>query len=333
MATPAVRRRKRRSRRPVKRSDRVASALILASLAGIFLAVYLVGSSGETRSLSGTGTAWRGGMDVLPSAIDPLVLAGTRTYGPENLYEYVDGQAPYYLQYGFRAVLVGEYARDAGAVPEVVVDVYDMDERRNAFGLFKESFPPEEEPAALGNDGFLGRNVAAFWKASYYVRVTALTEEDRSPAVRAVAESVAERIRDGETGLSEFAAFPTDGLLPGTLGFTKTAAFGLEYLNDVFVASYEGKEAPCRLFYGSLESEQKAREILEAHASYLESSGRILDVRRGVQEDVVWGEHPYVGAILMIRSGALLAGTVRIADREEAERAARTLLSRAGGAA
>jgi len=328
VAAPPARRRKRRSGRPVKRAETIASASILGGLAAIFLVVYLVGSSGETRSLAGEESAWREGTDLLPASVEPLLLTGTWTYGPDNLYEYINGQAPYYLQFGFRAVLVGEYGVEAGAMPELIVDVYDMDERSNAYGLFMESFPPEEELAPLGNDGFFGYNVAAFWKGPYYVRVTSLTEEDRSYTVHAVAELVAGRIEDGEHGLEEFAAFPAEGLLPGTLSFSKVAAFGLHYMKDTFLGSYEGEEAVYRLFYSRLEGEGEARDMLAAHRDYLESAGEEIVVEEGVREELVWGEHQYIGAILMIRKGNLVVGSVRLGDREAAEAAVRELLRR-----
>jgi hypothetical protein len=328
VATSIPRRRKRRSGRPVKRAETIASTAILTGLAAIFLTVYLVGSSGETRSLSGAESAWGGEMDILPPSLEPLVLTGTWTYGPDNLYEYINGQAPHYLQFGFRAVMVGEYSEDAGAMPEIIVDLYDMAERSNAYGLFMESFPPEEELAPLGNDGFYGYNVAAFWKGPYYVRVMALTAEDQSYTVHAAAEMVAERIQDEESGLTEFAAFPTEGLLPGTLGFSKVAAFGLHYMKDTFLGSYEGEESVYRLFYSDLEREEEALELVAAHRDYLGSAGELSAVEEGAQEELVWGEHPYIGAILMIRRGNLVVGSVRLAGREAAEGAVRGLLQR-----
>lgn len=328
MTNPPGRRRKRRSRRPVKRAETIASSAILAGLAAIFLMVFLVGSSGETRTLAGAGSLWTGEADILPPRIDPLALSGTWTYGPDNLYEYINGQAPHYLQFGFEAVLVGEYAEDAGAMPELIVDVYHMGERSNAYGLFMESFPPEEELAPLGNDGFYGFNVAAFWKGPYYVRVMALTAEDESYTVHATAEMVAERIQDDEAGLAEFAAFPTEGLLPGTLSFSKVAAFGLHYMKDTFLGSYEGEESVYRLFYSHLETEEEALELMAEHREYMGSAGELSAVEEGAQEELVWGEHPYIGAILMIRRGSLVAGSVRLPDREEAEAALRELLRR-----
>jgi hypothetical protein len=329
VATPPSRRRKKRRRPPVKRAEKIASTSILGGLASIFLVVYLVGSSGETRSLSGAESAWRGSPNLLPEAMEPLALTGTWTYGPDNLYEYINGQAPYYLQYGFQAVLVGEYGEDAAAMPDLIVDVYDLDERSNAYGLFTESFPPEEEPAPLGNDGFFGYNVAAFWKGPYYVRVTALTEDDRSYSVHALAEMVADRIQDDEAGLEEFRAFPTEGLLAGSESFSKVAAFGLHYMKDTFLASYERDASVYRLFYCRLESEEEATELLEAHESYLESAGEIMVLGRSEEEEWTWGEHPYIGSILLVRSGSVIAGSVRLEDREKAEDVVRELLRRA----
>jgi hypothetical protein len=310
-----------------RRSDTPASAAILAGLGIIFLAVYLTGSTGHSGASAGIDSRWTASRDVLPDQVGSLALTGTWVYGSDDLYEYINGQAPFYIQFGFQAVLVGEYGPAQAVMPTLIVDVYDQGERRNAYGLFMESFPPEEMPAELGNDGFVGYNTAAFWKGPFYVRVMALTAEDLSDQVEEAARLVAELIEDDHQVLVEFDAFPSVDLVTGTQTFSKTAAFGLPYLRDTFLASYRTETDSYRLFFCILEHEQEAADLVEEHAQFLEERQGLHTADRSNHHDLVWGEDRYIGAILMIREGRVLAGSTRLADPDRAEEVVRELIN------
>jgi hypothetical protein len=297
-------------------------------LAGIGLAVYLTGRS-DTASSSPTDDVWQGGSDLLPRQVASLVLTGTYTYDSENLYEYIDGQAPYYVGFGFRGLRVGEYSREGRATPVLVVDVYDMQRRRNAYGLFMDTVPPEEELSELGNAGYLSGNVAVFWKGPFFVRVAALTGEDVGSLVEEVARAIADGIEDNSADLAEFAAFPLEGLIPESFAFIKSAAFGLAYLRETFVAEYEGESGYYRLFFADLEDPRAAVQVLGEHAEFLRSGSGLESTEIGEAEGVVWGQDRYIGPTLMMARGRVVAGSTGLADRASAEAAVGDLLDRA----
>jgi hypothetical protein len=318
----------RRSPRKARPSDRAASAVILCCLGVIGLAVYLTGRSDDSRTSTGLDPRWVAGEPILPDEIDSLGLSVLRTFGPEDLYEYINGQAPHYIQFGFRAVLVGEYASDPAALPSVVVDLYDMELRRNAYGLFMESFPPEEEMIDLGNAGFVSGSVAVFWKGPFYVRVMGLGGADPEARVERAAALVADRIEDESAELVEFSLFPRDDLLADTLSFIKTAAFGLAHLRETFVATYDSDEGPYRLFFCELEGAEATLELLEAHAEFLRSREGLDIARIGGEESLVSGEDRYIGPTLLLAKGRFVAGSARLADREAARMRVDELLER-----
>jgi len=305
----------------------VASLLILVGLAGIAMAVYVKGRSRPAGlpTVPEPTAALR-----LPARLlDSLTQISRRRYTPENLYEYINGQAPRFIQFGFRGLLVAEYGRNGAAAPEIVVDLYDMSARRNAYGMFHDLRPVEEEPLAVGNEGFASGNVAGFWKGNFYVRVSAPTEEDASDRVRQAAEEVASAIPDQSRRLAEFDAFPQDGLVAGSLAFHKSAAFGLEHLHDVFSAEYATDGMHYRLFFSDPGGRDKADEMLRRHEAFLASQGRVEVLRRTDAEAVLWGSQKYLGHILLMQRGGLVAGCIGLADRGQAERVTRDLLRRA----
>lgn len=319
----------RKKVKPVRPGDRAASLIILSCLACIAVAVYISGHSDGTQPDLGTSPSTAVARGLTPSELGDLTLAGQRDYTADNLYEYIDGQAPHYIGFGFRALLVAEYAPKGAAVPSMVVDLYDMELRRNAYGLFMSTVPPEEEQIELGNAGYASGNVAVFWKGSYYVRVAGMTGGDLSREVKEAAVAIAANIRDDSTTLAEFSAFPQEGLLPGTLAYIKSAAFGLAYLRETFVAGYESSEGSYQLFFADLESPAAAVEVLMKHGEFLKSSDGLVSAEDGKDEKLVWGQDKYVGPTLFLARGNLVVGSIGLADRKTAESKSRELLDRA----
>jgi hypothetical protein len=101
------------------------------------------------------------------------------TYDPETLYDYIDGGAELYLSYGFRRVIHREYqsVREDPS-PEVLVDVFDMGESRNAFGVFSQS--RETIDSRFGQGSQYTDGLMLFWKGRYYVSILAVPETDAS---------------------------------------------------------------------------------------------------------------------------------------------------------
>lgn len=328
----ARRKRKKNKKRAARPGERVAGTVVLALLVCIGLAVYLTGRSDEAALVMGEPGA-AGELQVLvPGEIENLQLSRTQTYQPDNLYEYINGQAPHYIDFGFRQLLVAEYASSPTEMPSLIVDLYDMSRRRNAYGLFTGSVPPEEEATALGNGGYASENLAVFWKGPYYVRVTSPTGSDRSERVREAAESIAEMIQDDSSELAEFSAFPEEGLIPETIAFSKSSAFGLPYLEEAFIATYEGgseEQGSYRLFFTQRSSPEEAVKLLQQHTEFLESGEGLIEAEYGGEESLVWGEDRYVGATFFLARDDLVAGCLKITDRDRAERISRRLLERA----
>jgi len=321
-----VARRKTKKTRP---ADRVASGIILTCLACIALVVYLTGHSDRASLMTVADSPWIAGMDLAPDKIGNLALSGTRIYTPENVYEYIDGQAPHYIGFGFRALLVAEYSSESEAIPSLVVELYDMELRRNAYGLFMSSVPPEDELISLGNSGYASGNAASFWKGPLFVKVNGMTSADMSADVRKAAEAVANKIDDPSKTLVEFDVFPEQDLVPDTLAYSKSAAFGLSYLRDTFYARYEMPNGTYRLFFCDLANPAEAEKILKDHAEFLKSSDGLEAEDYQSEIKSVWGKDKYVGPTLFIARNNFVAGSTGLPDLKTAEPMVQDLLNRA----
>ena len=138
----------------------------------------------------------------------PDEIAGWKPSGPDRaftrdtIFEYMDGAGETYLGYGFRRLLVREYAEAAGAL--LVAEIYDMASAADAYGIF--SNDPDGEDVQVGREAIYGGGLLRFWKGPYFVRLLAEkeTEETKGLVTR--------------LGLRIAAAIPEDGSKPALLG-------------------------------------------------------------------------------------------------------------------
>src|SRR5579871_5107758 len=107
-------------------------------------------------------------------------IGAARTYNAGNLYDLIDGEAQAVLNYSFVSAAHAEYAPAGAAKPVVTVDVYDMKDPIDAFGLFG-SDRLGGTPVAVGAEGVQMSGALNFWKGQYVIRTTLV---QASPAGR-----------------------------------------------------------------------------------------------------------------------------------------------------
>jgi hypothetical protein len=115
---------------------------------------------------------------------------------PSDLYNYIDGGAELYISYGFGQAISKTYTKAGN--PEVIAEVYDLLEARNAFGVFTQT--RENEKKLYGQGTYLLPGAVFFWKDRYYI---SLSTWDASPEADRFIQSLAAHIssciaHDGE---------------------------------------------------------------------------------------------------------------------------------------
>ena len=90
------------------------------------------------------------------------------TFTRETLFEHIDGQADLFLQYGFEKSVFAIYRNVNSSDDKIDVDIYDMGNSLQAFGVFSR-FRQEESPAGIGLDSYLEDRYALFYKGKYFV--------------------------------------------------------------------------------------------------------------------------------------------------------------------
>jgi hypothetical protein len=136
-------------------------------------------------------------------------------YVPDDLFDYMDGQAELFFVYGFERLAVQEYQR--GDEGPIIVEVYQVASPADAYGLF--SFYATGQPMDLGAGGSAepGRLVS-FWQGRFYARVFAYGEAEQE-SLSALARQVAVGMPEGGRLPELVTRLPQENLVPGSARF------------------------------------------------------------------------------------------------------------------
>ncbi len=171
-------------------------------------------------------------MENFPSQVHGWELTpGEESYTPEDLYKYIDGASELYISYGFKKLSTSRFAR--AGWPEITVDLFDMGNSGNAFGIFAHS---QENPGKdIGQDSEYLDGLLRFWQGNYYVSILCSPETPESrTAVMALGRQISQRLPRGEGRPGTLALLPENGLIQASIRYFHHHAWQNAY---VFLAS------------------------------------------------------------------------------------------------
>ncbi len=228
--------------------------------------------------------------DLFPETIAGLRRTGQiRHFGKDDLYEYINGHADYFIGAGFKGLGVGEFAASESPQPNLVVNLYDMGTPLNAFGVLANE-AGEQESIDLGTLGFRNDRGLSFIHGPYYVQMSLFdTPVAPAEAARVMADLLAGAVDEAELAFR----FPD-------LGRTKTTRFvreyyrGLEFLHNVLERTFERDRAEIQAFTVS-DTPEALRTLVTSFADFFAEEGIVQQavVQNGLTFYEV--EDPYEG--------------------------------------
>jgi hypothetical protein len=251
------------------------------------------------------------------------------TFTRETLFEHIDGQADLFLQYGFEGSVFAVYRNVNSSEDKIDVDIYDMGNSLQAFGVFSR-FRQDESPAGIGLDSYLEDRYAFFYKGKYFV---ALQATDSNPSiVKRLAQEIESRISDNSTPPKEIGYFPKSGLKPGSIEYFPNGLLGRQFLKKGFKASYVKKDEmktdakiisedrEFSLFLSIFENSQDALSAMRLFKEHLSEKGRVAEgIPKQFGPDVLTGVDPYQGKIMVAHKGHYLVGAVGFEQDSDGE--------------
>ncbi len=237
---------------------------------------------------------------LLPDQVSPWQrVAAVRSFSKSNLYEYINGHAEYFLSAGFRALTVLEYRLPGdGQQPSAVVDVYDMGEPLNAFGVLVDEVGGGQS-LPLGDGAFGGPRSLGFLSGHYYVKLAAFAD---GVPLHTLAEGVLQGLRKGSEGagmLSLDGLFLEMGKVLATR-FVKENYRGWSFLQRVVERRFQRPDGQEGTQFALVVSAEQQAGLEQALRSFCAQEGM------AIQESVVAGwrvlqmHDPYEGDWLVV---------------------------------
>ncbi len=219
-----------------------------------------------------------------------------RTYVPNNLFDYMDGNAEGYIVYGFRQMtgvtcVSGDRTID--------IDYFEMASPEMAWGIFASNRHPRFDVQPIGTIAQIMPRRATFAKGSYFVELAA--HEDQLEALEAFVKALEPGVPGPTDPPAMVGYFPAEGLDAASLRLVPQSVLGLRMLARGYVASY---------------SDGRAFLVEEASADAAAGVMKQLEERltenstAGIGDGAITGKDRYLGRMCVARKGSYLAGFV-----------------------
>jgi len=238
---------------------------------------------------------------VVPGASQ---VGETRHYQPENLFDYMDGNAEGYLIYGFRR-LVGVTCQAGEA--RYVIDIFEMESPEMAYGVFAANRHPASPVKRLGMVAQITERRAILAKGNYYVEVSASPAGNYSESFEKILSSLASQL-PGTTELPpQLGWFPPDGLDESSIRLVPQSVLGVRALRRGYVARYDYGRA----FIVEQPSPEEAASALQMLAKRMAEPEPVKLGEEGYR-----GTDRYLGPMVVARKGRFVFGFTSLKGRD-----------------
>ncbi len=263
--------------------------------------------AGEEPSVDGTGLS-----DLLPAASSMdgwQITDGPTNYDSEGLFEYLNGGAPLYLDFGFEGMVHVRYQLGDDSLSSVTLDVYDMGSDLGAFGLYRSGRPPGAEVRDWGAEGFRSGTVAAAWKGDVFTQAQA--DDDRPELIEAMEDMVAQVTKSvsGSTSLPQIVhLLPSDGLVSLSERLVAKDLMSHAFLPGGVVATYEVADKEGTLFFSELAGEPAVTEAMAGLRAHHEQWGEIGEDIDSIGDGGFRFSDPGLGTGAVVSTGFYVVG-------------------------
>lgn len=185
-----------------------------------------------------------------------------------DLYRYIDGGALAFENYDMVAMV---HCRHQAGDVETIVDIYDMGNLLNAFGVYSSERAPDERFLPIGAEANVADSTLNFFQGQYYVKLSAFGETaGNGPNMESLAKIIERRIGGGKVMPAGLSLLPREGLTPHSEKYVKQAPLGHRFLGPAYMGSY----GTSLLALAEANNAAQAKEWTELLAKHFRDTGK-----------------------------------------------------------
>lgn len=264
---------------------------------------------------------------LLPEISSWKLSEPPKLFHPNNLYEHINGGAEAYLLFGFKELLVAYFEKNEATL---TIEIYDMGNHYNSFGIYSIERSPENQFIQIGNQGYTDGENLFFITGPYYIKIlcSGCGEEGQS-FLLSIANSILEKLKDKGSLPEVLKFFPEKGLRKNSEKFFPSNFLGIDFLRNGFIADYELEGERFNLFIVE-EKVETVEEVFEKFKDYLER-------RKGFERlqlesyIVLQAEDRVYGKISILKKGRFIIGYLGRGEFERVKNYFIEIIKRMGG--
>ncbi len=198
------------------------------------------------------------------------VAQGSATfYGPDNLYEYMDGGADIFVLYGVRTLLHQEFRTKE---IDVTVDIFDMGSPETAFGMYAAERSPSCHFVSIGTEGYQDKGVLTFFRDRYYLKLAGFGA-GADPVLEAFARALSSKIGGNPAFPALLSRLPAEYRKPHSEQYMPNDPLGHPFLGPAYVVAYASGDQESKLYVTLARDEADAQQRLKQLEEHFRKTG------------------------------------------------------------
>jgi len=190
-------------------------------------------------------------------------------FGPDNLWDFINGAADTYLAYGFIDLHVAEYKKGKNVIK---LEVYRHSDNTMAFGIYSTERSPSFRFMNLGAQGYVADGAINFFKGDYYVKIRTYSKSEKTlKSTESLAIRVADMLKGDTKMPAVLSQFPETGKKKNEETYINESVLGHKFLNKAYKATYEVGSDNFSIFILGNSSSEEVRKTVDA---YLKAAGQ-----------------------------------------------------------
>jgi len=238
-----------------------------------------------------------------------------KKYTGEDLFEYINGEAELYLQFGFKILTAGLYLKEGNEKLGIAADVYEMGSDLEAFGMYANYRKPEAESIKAGTEGFAGSSQLMFYQGRYFVQLNASGSASQDQAVfQILAGLISRNLPASPQSPPELALLRIPALIPKTEKYIPQSVLGYPFFKKGLTAQALLDGRPVRIFVLLEGSIAGAHHTVLAYGRALEEKGVALKKEPKSSAEILCAQDPLYGGVCLQPLGSYVLGVADLPD-------------------
>ena len=235
-----------------------------------------------------------------PSEVGAAPTGEQKFFG-SNLYQYTDGAADVYLDYGLVAMVHQEYKTSS---TDLTLDIYNLGAPPNAFGIYAAESSPDYHFLPIGAEGYGTNEILNFFQDEFYVKLSAFSDKEKTgPVLERFAQVVSRRIGPSRAMPELLSLFPAEHLVSHSCKFVKKSPLGHDFLAPAITASYAFGEKQTALVISKAPDARGAEQRVGKLRDYFGRSGKVVP-QPGPLPGAFLGSNQVEGEAVFFASGS-----------------------------